>query len=227
MIHFRLGSLYHSNIWSSSCSEGNRKHIIQLAKTNYEKASKLYMASSDIVHFLTSQMQRFALNEFLAESKYIYNFYILPIIIFLLFFFKATVSPVLKLKHLQTCLSIIIELIPMLKKLSKKKLEVPEDDVKEFIKLINEKSEISSFKNCSSLLILVKQRLQYTLRLLIKLCMNKPPINKESTKLSKIYKNCYSSTFTLENQSEFYLFLDKLLEALCRIEDAIKDYHNT
>lgn len=69
-LYFRLGSLYHNNIWSSNCNEGNRKHIIQLAKTNYEKASKLYLLSSDAVNYLTSQMQRFALNEFLAESKY-------------------------------------------------------------------------------------------------------------------------------------------------------------
>lgn len=69
LIHFRLGSLYHNNIWSSSNNECNRKHIIQLAKTNYEKASKLYYVLSDVINYLTAQMQRFALNEFLAESK--------------------------------------------------------------------------------------------------------------------------------------------------------------
>ncbi|CAH1982006.1 unnamed protein product [Acanthoscelides obtectus] len=69
IIHYRIGSLYHSHIWSTTNDACNRKNIIQLAKINYEKAAKLYFQSSDAVNYFTAQMQRFALSEYLAESK--------------------------------------------------------------------------------------------------------------------------------------------------------------
>lgn len=69
VIHYRLGSLYHSHIWSSHSDPSNRKNIIQLSKINYEKAVKMFFLSLDANNYLTSQMQRFALIEFLAESK--------------------------------------------------------------------------------------------------------------------------------------------------------------
>lgn len=114
----------------------------------------------------------------------------------------------------------------MLEKIIKKEFEVPEDDINEFFKLANEKKDVKTFKSCSSLLILVKQRLQFTLRLLIKLCMNKPPINKHCGKLSEIYKTCYSLTFNLENQDDFYLFVNKLVDVLNEIDQAIKKNSN-
>lgn len=69
VIHYRLGSLYHSHIWSTDSDSSNRKNIIQLSKINYEKAVKLFYLASDVNNYFTSQMQRFALVEFLAESK--------------------------------------------------------------------------------------------------------------------------------------------------------------
>lgn len=125
------------------------------------------------------------------------------------------------MKHLQCCLNIIIELIPIIEKIHKKDIEVPEDDINEYCKLINEKNDMKSFDTCSSLLILVKQRLQYTLRLLIKICMSKPPINKNNGKYGDVYKTCYSLTFNLENRDDFYLFVNKLVDVLNRIDDAI------
>lgn len=68
-LYFRLGTLYHSNIYTSSSTEGNRKHIIQLAKINYEKASKLYYIFFDAVNHIKAELQWLALNEYLAESK--------------------------------------------------------------------------------------------------------------------------------------------------------------
>lgn len=141
------------------------------------------------------------------------------------FLIAAATVQVMKLKHLQSCLNIIVELIPLLTQVVQKKLEVSEEDANEFSKLINEKQEVASFKSCSSLLILVKQRLQYTLRLLIKLCMTKPPINKESSKLAALYKTCYSLTFQLENQNNFYLYVDKLVDILSQIYDNLKPFH--
>lgn len=73
IIHYRIGSLYHSHIWSTTNDSANRKNIIQLAKINYEKAAKLYFQSSDVVNYFTAQMQRLALSEYLVESKY--NFF--------------------------------------------------------------------------------------------------------------------------------------------------------
>lgn len=72
IIHYRIGTLYHSHIWSTPNDSSNRKNIIQLAKINYEKAAKLYFQSSDPVNYLTAQMQRFALSEYLTESKLYY-----------------------------------------------------------------------------------------------------------------------------------------------------------
>lgn len=71
LIHYRIGCLYHSHIWNTANDLSNRKIIIQLAKINYEKASKLYFVVCDVINYFTSQMQRVALSEYLAESKYI------------------------------------------------------------------------------------------------------------------------------------------------------------
>lgn len=70
VIHYRIGSLYHSHIWSTINDSANRKNIIQLAKINYEKAAKLYFQSLDAVNYFTAQMQRLALSEYLVESEY-------------------------------------------------------------------------------------------------------------------------------------------------------------
>lgn len=77
VIHYRIGSLYHSHIWSTANDSVNRKNIIQLAKNNYEKAAKLYFLSSDVVNYFTAQMQRLALSEYLVESKYNLFIYVL------------------------------------------------------------------------------------------------------------------------------------------------------
>ena len=68
MIHYRIGCLYHSHIWMSGNDSANRKNVIQLAKINYEKASKYYLLSLDVISYFTSQMQRVALSEYLADS---------------------------------------------------------------------------------------------------------------------------------------------------------------
>lgn len=69
IIHYRIASLYHSHIWNATSIDANRRNIIQLAKINYEKSAKLYLVSCDAENYLTAQMQRVSLAEFLAESK--------------------------------------------------------------------------------------------------------------------------------------------------------------
>ncbi|KAJ8959533.1 hypothetical protein NQ314_006270 [Rhamnusium bicolor] len=106
VIHYRIGSLYHSHIWCTPNDSSNRKNIIQLAKINYEKAAKLYFQSSDAVNYFTAQMQRFALSEYLTETASALN---------------------TKIKHLQHCLSIILELEEMIILLIEKKIDIAED----------------------------------------------------------------------------------------------------
>jgi hypothetical protein len=70
MIHYRIGCLYHSHIWMADSDSANRKNVIQLAKINYEKASRYYFLALDVISYFTSQMQRIALCEYLADSTY-------------------------------------------------------------------------------------------------------------------------------------------------------------
>ena len=70
-IHYRLASIYHSHIWNDTCTDLNRKATIQLARLNYEKSAKFYLESADVLKYLTAQMQRVALGEYIAECKYV------------------------------------------------------------------------------------------------------------------------------------------------------------
>lgn len=100
-----------------------------------------------------------------------------------------------------------------------KKVEIPEEDLKNF----NERSTEPSFKNCSALLVLVKKRLQFVLRHLIKLCLSKPAINKDCSQLVKSYKESYTLTFELENCLDFDAFIKKINIILTKISDLVSD----
>lgn len=65
---FFLGSLWHGHVWDSLTD--SRKHAVQLAQIHYEKSVRLYAQAGDAICYLTGQMQRVALAEFLAESMY-------------------------------------------------------------------------------------------------------------------------------------------------------------
>lgn len=116
-------------------------------------------------------------------------------------------------------MSVILELRELIQMILDKKIDVAEDDLSNFL----ERSKVSSYKNCSALFVLAKQRLQFILRHLIKICLMKPPINKDCTRLVEIYKNSYSLTFDLENCNEFMKFITKFNNILIRIEDYIND----
>ncbi|KAK9743775.1 hypothetical protein QE152_g8325 [Popillia japonica] len=202
MIHYRIGSLYHSHIWNATNTDVNRRNIIQLAKINYEKSAKLYLVSCDAENYLTAQMQRVSLEEFLAET---------------------TTVPHLRLKHYRKCLDIILELKSIVQMILENKIDIPEDDTKNF----KERSKESSYKNCSALFVLGKQRLQFVLRHLIKLCLSKPPINKDCAKYVDIYKNSYSLTFELENCTEFDAFINKFDNVLTKIGNYVSDINSS
>lgn len=103
----------------------------------------------------------------------------------------------------------------MLHQLADKKVEISEEDT---VSLNTKNPKQVSFKNCYSLLNLVRERLQYVLRTLIKLCLTKPPAVKDSPKYAEVYKACYVSTFELVDGLEFYNLVDKLRNILGKIE---------
>lgn len=93
-IYYRLGSLYHRHIWTvANCNEAKRKNIIQLSKLNYEKAAKMFFLSMDCINYLTAQMQRFALTEYIAGSKF---FQIFQICFCIYYFFLFQLQLMLK-----------------------------------------------------------------------------------------------------------------------------------
>lgn len=192
-IHYRIGSLYHSHIWTTSNDSSNRKNIIQLAKINYEKAAKMYFQSSDALQFLTAQMQRFALSEYLAETTSALN---------------------VKIKHLQHCLDVVLELDEIIDLLINNKLEVNDPPVEK-----GETEEENNFKTCFSLLKHVVTRLQYVLKLLVKCCLTKPPPNKDCERLSELYKKCYKISFDLKDNLCYPELLRKLQKVLLSIKN--------
>ncbi|EEZ97828.2 Erythroid differentiation-related factor 1-like Protein [Tribolium castaneum] len=196
MIHYRIGCLYHSHIWTAESDSTNRKNIIQLAKINYEKASKYYLLASDAISYFTSQMQRVALFEYLGDTAN---------------------APNIKIKHLQYCLSVFIEINDMVKLVVEKKVEVPEDA----------DGEKEGFKSCYALLNLIKQRLQHVLKMLVKLCLTKPPVNKDCPKLGEVYKSCYMVTFDLKDGVTRDEFVEKLHIVLTQICDKIAEFNKT
>ncbi|KAJ8920435.1 hypothetical protein NQ315_005303 [Exocentrus adspersus] len=200
MIHYRIGTLYHSHIWSTLNDSSNRKSIIQLAKINYEKAAKLYFQSSDPINYFTAQMQRFALLEYLAETTSTLN---------------------AKIKHLQNCLDIVLELEEMINLLIEKKVEVAEDVAEE------ESDGNKTYKTCFSLLKLVKLRLQHILKMLIKTCLTKPPPNKDCGKLADLYKGCYTKSFELKDDLDYNTLLGKLGKVLKGIRSELESFNNT
>lgn len=70
MIHHRLASLYHKSYRTSTEEESRRKKIVQLSKLHYEKSAKLLLLLEHPAEFLRVQLERVALLEFQAESKF-------------------------------------------------------------------------------------------------------------------------------------------------------------
>lgn len=89
----------------------------------------------------------------------------------------------------------------------------------------NEEENKEGFKSCHSLLILIKQRLQHILKMLVKFCLTKPPVNKDCPKLGEIYKACYVKTFELEEGVKRDEFIKKLHTVLTHISDKVAEYN--
>jgi hypothetical protein len=72
-IQHRLASLYHKAYRKLDHDIDNvkRKNSLQIAKLYYEKAAKLLLTLEQTTEFLTVQMERVALREFQAQSKFV------------------------------------------------------------------------------------------------------------------------------------------------------------
>lgn len=71
IIHHNLGAIYHKLIFEQSqTTDSSKKHAILLTKRHYEKSANLYNTLNNSLNYLVVQMQRVALCEALAESKY-------------------------------------------------------------------------------------------------------------------------------------------------------------
>ncbi|KAG5878620.1 hypothetical protein JTB14_019523 [Gonioctena quinquepunctata] len=200
VIHFRIGSLYHSHIWSTPNDAANRRTIIQLAKINYEKAARLYYQSSDAFNYFTAQMQRFALSEYLSETSSVLN---------------------IKIKHLQHCLEIVLEVEDMVKLLIEKKVDAQDESEQ-----TENSGEDNTFTTCFSLLKLVKVRLQHILKVLVKICLTKPPPNKDCEKLTELYKSCYKMSFQLKDGVKFSELLQSVGKVLGNIKTEVDTFYN-
>lgn len=207
LIHYRLGSLNHSSIWNTSADCSNKKGAVHLAKLHYEKAAEFFYDSMDAVNYFTVQMQRFALIEYLAECKLTNRFYNCSVSnVFIL----ASTLPQVKITHYQECLEILLGLKPMLELIINKKIELDDNEIEN-----NDKS----FKSVKSLVSLLQNRIQCTLRNLTKLCLLKPPINKDCCKLASTYKACYALTLKFDNKQNLYDTLVNINLILLDIEN--------
>lgn len=114
-----------------------------------------------------------------------------------------------------------MELKEIIEPIADKKIEVSENELSP---PEAKNSDQVSFKTVYALLNLVRQRLQYVLRILTKLCLTKPPPNKDCPKLAEIYKACYILTFQLVDGLEFYALAEKLKGVLGEIQIKLDEF---
>lgn len=69
LIHHRLGSFYHQTLRSISDEGKKRTMMLQLCRLNYEKSSNLLESLKEFKDFFQVQLEKIALQEFLAEES--------------------------------------------------------------------------------------------------------------------------------------------------------------
>ncbi|XP_050296078.1 erythroid differentiation-related factor 1 [Anthonomus grandis grandis] len=191
IIHYRIASVWHNHIWTS---ENDSKYALQLASRHYDKACQLFLQAGDVIYFLTCQMHRVALVEQLVEE---------------------TTSTTSKLKHLQACLKIFIEIDVMLKQLIEKNVDMPEV-------IEDDTDQVKRYNTVHSLLKLMTTRLQNVLKLMVKICIG----NKSYSKLADAYKQCYKATFALKNNLDRDSLLNEMHKVLGEIFEQLNGLRN-
>lgn len=117
LIHQRISSLHHQCI-RVSVEEHKRKTILQLCRLHYEKSVKLLETLAEFKDFLKVQLERIALQEFLAE--------------------ESTTNQ-MKIKNYQIALNFFIESQKMLKKLSLKKSVIDAEEISSLLELFEKR----------------------------------------------------------------------------------------
>ncbi|KAJ9579565.1 hypothetical protein L9F63_004750 [Diploptera punctata] len=187
-IHHRLGSLYHKSYRTLSSDETRRKNMLMLARLHYEKSVCLLQQLEHPSEFLRVQMERVALAEYQAQS--ICDWWS-------------------NVKAFQAALEHVIQARPILKLMLERAqaVRVSPNNEKEDSK-DEEAEELSLVK-------LLEQRLQFLLRNLTKLCLNK----KE---LGNTYKNFYSMTLQNGNKDSPQAILKHLLNLISAMDSALR-----
>lgn len=117
LIHQRISSLHHQSI-RMSCEEHKRKTTLQLCRLHYDKSIKLLETLKEFKDFFKVQLERIALQEFLAEES------------------QSTQT---KIKNYQIALSYCIESLKILKMLSVKKSHNESEEILTLLELFEKR----------------------------------------------------------------------------------------
>lgn len=124
-----------------------------------------------------------------------------------------------KIKYLQLAFATVLEMQEMLQLLVDNKIDVTKDEMQPEVD-----EEGDTFKSIYSLLSLIVLRLQSVLHLLIKLCLIKPPHNKDCPKYADLYKNCYKISLQIGKNVEYDQLVQKLNNALKVMKQEVDNF---
>nr|CAD7574546.1 unnamed protein product [Timema californicum] len=175
-IHHCLGSLYHKTFRVLDLDDSRRKNVLQLTRLHYDKSSLLLARLKETLEFLTVQLERVALQEFLLDNA-------------------SSFSSKVKLLH--SIILLLLECAPLLHVLEGRTKVLKVQDTPG--------TSGGDQGNCNSaeeleqelpLLRLLQQRLQFCLRSLAKLHSGR----SRAETAAKVYKEMYS--LSLQSSSE-------------------------
>ncbi|KAH0944645.1 hypothetical protein HN011_004591 [Eciton burchellii] len=210
IIQHRLASLYHRvyREFKSDIDNSKKKMSLQLCKLYYDKATKLLLSLEQSTEYLTVQMERIALAEYQAHNGTSFNS---------------------KLKAYQNGLDLVLQCIPIMQilcernNMEEQKKEVTGNELENDSTDHEKVAEQKVIDDEEKLVILLEQRLQFLLRSLTKLFLNKNSIHnkKEHDKLVNLYKQCYIRTLRPDTMSGFTL-IKHIMEVLRQLNYTLK-----
>lgn len=152
LIHRRLASLYHQQLRRIS-DDSKKRTTLQICRINYEKSISLLESLKEFKEYFQVQMERIALQEFLAEESQ---------------------NNTTKIKNYQTALDLFLDCSKMLRQLSHAKTVIDQDETLSLLELFEKrlqhvlkvltKLSISSKKNDNSKSETYKKMFAFTLR---------------------------------------------------------------
>lgn len=192
IINHRLASLYHQAYRTMSSEDPRRKNYLHLANLHYERASDFMQELEHPVEFLRLQLERVALQEFIAENSGFNS----------------------KVKALQSGLDLLIKCKVALCELSEKHNARRKKSSKKEPNVHEDKGDSTGEDDQSdteekSMLNIFQSRLQFILRMLVKLCMSSS--NARLVSMTDKYKDMYSQVL---KQKEDTSLVDHLSAAL-------------